>query len=292
MTNFKQGAAGAIAAAMAMLGAPTALAQDKFDVFNTHNEASTQSVSYAEFDEFLRVFSVRKGGRLTFNYSAMRPQGVRYLNAYATSLSGLTPSQWSRQEQLAYWLNLHNVLVIRAIAAQSPGRSLKDERWDGDEPGEMWTRKRLSVEGVSLSIDDIEQKILFSKFDNPNIIYGLYQGVRGGPNMSPVSFTGANVEQELKSLGEDFVNNRKNVRVRSANVRVSLIYHWYKDAAFDGDDGKIIEHVRSLAKSGLQGDLEDVTSVGEQRFSYAVDEYEVRQQIPQQGFSGGGARGS
>lgn len=292
MRTVKDSVAGIVATAMAGLLAPPALAMDEFDVFAVYDDANTQSINYAEFDKFLDVYSVKDGARLNFNYSAMRSQGGRYLNAYVTALASFTPSQWSRKEQLAYWLNLRNILIIRAIAAESPGRSLKNERWEGSSPGEMWTRERLTVEGVSVSINDIEHHILLNHFDNPNIIYGLYQGAQGGPALNGKMFTGEKVEQELQSIGETYVNDRKNVRVRSDRVRVSLIYHWYKDAAFNGEDAQVIEHIVSLAKPSLKTELAEITSISEQRFSYSLDEHEVRQQRIQQNFPSGGARGS
>lgn len=291
MVKMKSGAAGAVAAVLAVFASSGVFASEAFEAFAVSDEANAQAVSYAEFDEFLDAFAVRDGGRLNLYYSAMRPQGVNYLNAYTAALARLTPSKLSRKEQLAYWLNLRNALVIRAIAAQPPGRSLKDERWDGDEPGEMWTRKRLAVEGVSLSINDIEEYILLKNFDNPNLVYGLYQGVEGGPAMHVKGFTGAAIDEQLESIGRDYVNNRKNVRVRSGNVRVSLIYHWYKDALFDGSDADVISHIASLARPRLGENLADVSSISEQRFSYSLDEHEVRQQRPPQSFSSGGGGG-
>lgn len=292
MINWKSGAAGAVAAALTALASPTVFASDAFDVFAVSDEANTQSVDYAEFDTFLDTFGIRSGDRLNLYYSAMRPQGVNYLNAYTAALARLEPSKLSRKEQLAYWLNLRNALVIRAIATQPPGRSLKQERGDGDEPGEMWTRKRLAVEGVSLSINDIEQHILLKNFDNPNVIYGVYQGVEGGPAMQSKSFTGRAIDERLEALGRDYVNDRKNVRVRSGSVRVSLIYHWYKDALFQGSDAEVISHIASLAKPNLRENLTGVSSIGEQRFSYSLDEHEVRRQPPQQSFSSSGGGGS
>lgn len=293
MVKMKNSAAGAIAAAMAILAAPPVSASDAFEAFAVSDEANRQAVDYSEVDAFLDTFGVMRSGRLNLYYSAMRPQGVNYLNAYTTALAGLEPSKLSRKEQLAYWLNMRNMLVIRAIAAEPPGRSLKDERWDGNAPGEMWTRKRLSVEGVSLSIDDIERHILLKNFDNPNIIYGLYQGVEGGPAMLSKGFTGRAVDEQLETIGRDYVNDRKNIRVRSGSARVSLIYHWYKDALFGGDDAEVIRHIAALAKPGLSESLSGITSIDEQRFSYSLDEHEVRQQRPQQSFpSGGVGRGS
>jgi len=207
----------------------------------------------------------------------MRPEGVEFLKAYSEALAGLSPSSLSRHEQLAYWLNLRNIMVIQAIAAEPPGRSLKGERGTVAEPGEMWTRKRLTIENVSLSIDDIEKNIILRNFDNPNIIYGLYQGAKGGPALWRKGFSGATIEADLKSLGENYVNERSVIRIRSNKARVPLVYHWYKDTLFNGEDAKVIEHLSGLAKPELRDELEEIADLGERKFSYALDVHEVRQ---------------
>jgi len=286
-----KGFTAAIAAAMLIAQPVTAFAEDKFDVFTVYDEANTQFIGYDEFDTFLKHFGVKRGKRLNMHYSAMRPQGVVFLDSYRDALGGVSPSKMSRQEQLAYWLNLRNLLVIRAIAVDSPGRSLKGERGDHADPGEMWTRRRLTIEGVSLSIDDIERHIILRNFDDPNIIYGLYQGVKGGPALWNKGFRGATVHQELEALGKTYVNDGGVIRVRSNEVRVPLVFHWYKQALFNGEDSKVIEHLTAIAKPQLGASLGAITSLGKQKFSYSLDEHQVRQQQQYRPSSGGGVGG-
>jgi len=270
--------AGAMAATMLLVNPMPAFAEDKFDVFTAHDDENTQHIGYDNYDVFLDTFGVKRGKRLNLYYSAMRPKGLKFLDSYRDAMARVSPATLSRHEQLAYWLNLRNILIIRAIAYDPPGRSLKGERGDASDPGEMWTRRRVSVEDVSLSINDIEQNIILRNFNDPNLIYGLYQGVQGGPTMWDKGFRGATIQEDLKALGEKYVNESGVIRVRSSKVRAPLVYHWYKEALFDGDDSKVIEHLTSLAKPQLRGGLEKAFSLGKQKFSYSLDEHQVRQQ--------------
>jgi hypothetical protein len=55
-------------------------------------------------------------------------------------------------------------------------------------------KKLLTVDGVALSLNDIQFNILKHNYaNNPLIIYGLYQGVIGGPNIRKSAYTGATV---------------------------------------------------------------------------------------------------
>ena len=255
-----------------------AVAEDQFDVFAASDETNSQTVSYEKIEEFLDIYAVKRGERLNLSYSAMRPQGLAFLNGYQAGLGRISPTTLSRNEQLAYWLNLRNIMIIRAIADEQPRRSLKKARGDAGEPGEMWTRKRLSIEGVSLSINDVEQNIILRQFDDPNIVYGLYQGVQGGPALHGKGFQGATIAEDLQALGTEYVNQKGVISVRKDEVRVPLTYHWYKDALFNGDDSKVIEHIASLASSGLQTKVSSASSLGQQKFRYSLDEHQIRTQ--------------
>lgn len=275
--NKRAGIFSTIALVITAVFAAPSSAQDEFDVFASANAENTQRISYSEFDEFLKTFGREEKDRLVIYYRAMKPRGVAYLDSYTDALAKLTPSNFSKDEQLAYWLNLRNILIVRAIGAGSPGHSLKEERGDPSNPGEMWTRKRLSVEGVAMSIDDIEQKIILRNFDNPNLVYGLHQGTKGGPVLSMKTFTGLSVNDALQSLGADFVNARRSVSVKSDTVKAPAIYSWYKEALFDGSDAAVIDHLRGLAEPKLHEKLASATKLAPKKFSYSIDVFEVRQ---------------
>ncbi len=59
-------------------------------------------------------------------------------------------------------------------------------------------KKSLTVAGIPLSLNDIEFTILRQNYDgDPLIIYGLYQGNIGGPNIRKAAYTGTNVYADL-----------------------------------------------------------------------------------------------
>ena len=64
----------------------------------------------------------------------------------------------------------------------------------------MFEKKLLTVAGVPLSLNDIQFTILKQNYDsNPLVIYGLYQGIIGGPNIRKTAYTGANVWRALEN---------------------------------------------------------------------------------------------
>jgi len=135
---------------------------------------------------------------------------------------------FTKDEQLAYWLNLYNVTMLDEIIKVYPKRDLEDFLTDNDS---ILNKKILTVAGIKLSLNDIQYKILKEKYNSdPLIIYGLYQGIIGGPNIRKHPFTGKNVYSALKANANEFINSNRGVYAAKKNViRVSNLYRRNED---------------------------------------------------------------
>ena len=95
---------------------------------------------------------------------------------------------FSRDEQLAYWLNLYNVTLLNEVVDIFPKRNLK-KYLVGKKS--ILSKPLLTVADVPLSLNDIQFTILKTNYDNnPLVMYGLYQGIIGGPNIRKSAYTG------------------------------------------------------------------------------------------------------
>ncbi|MCJ7815949.1 MAG: DUF547 domain-containing protein, partial [Xanthomonadales bacterium] len=130
---------------------------------------------------------------------------------------------FSRDEQLAYWLNLYNVTLINQIIQVYPERKLKKLLTGKNS---ILSRKLLTVAGVPLSLDDIQYTILKQNYnDNPLVMYGLYQGIIGGPNIRKSAYTGANVQRNLEDNASEFINSNRGTSPRDEKIfQASSLY--------------------------------------------------------------------
>jgi len=130
---------------------------------------------------------------------------------------------FSRDEQLAYWLNLYNLTVLNEIIKVYPKRDLK-KMLVGKKS--MLSKKLLNVAGIPLSLNDIQFTILKQNYDsNPLIIYGLYQGYIGGPNIRRKAYTGADVYRSLENNAIEFTNSNRGTYSKDEKVfQVSSLY--------------------------------------------------------------------
>ena len=160
----------------------------------------------------------------TFQDNEASKQFLREIQKDLEQLPSEAPLKYfSRDEQLAYWLNLYNVTLLNEIIDIYPKRDLK-KLFRGKNS--ILAKKLLTVADVPLSLDDIQFTILKQNYDdNPLVLYGLYQGIVGGPDIRKAAYTGATVNYALESNARDFVNSNRGTFSRDERTfRVSSFY--------------------------------------------------------------------
>jgi hypothetical protein len=202
--------------------------------------------------------TINEGNRFYYETFAKNEDGRKLLVAIQKSLEQV-PSQaplkyFSRDEQLAYWLNLYNVTVLNEIIKEYPQRSLKKLAVGKNS---IFSKKILNVASIPLSLDDIEYTILKTNYDsNPLIIYGLYQGYIGGPNIRKRAYTGGDVWRALKNNAHEFVNSNRGTYPKDEKTfRVSSLYERNK-AFFPNFDDDLTKHLMTYIEGEERMELQ------------------------------------
>lgn len=280
-----------------IMGVPAGFADEAAGVakFSTASEVSAYQVDYSPIAKFTNAFATTERGRTKIAYAAVADQGKGFMKTYKNYLSGVPVSKLTRNEQLAFWLNTRNMLVVDAMANSKSRRRMANLRGTPTAPGAMWTEKLITVEGVELSLQDIEKDIILANFaDNPNVIFGLYQGTSGSPTFPAKGFTSANVNAELEAFGRDYLDSRSGVKIRRSKAEVPAIIDWYSADVFGGDEAAARVHVASLLGSDDATKFNAATQFQTRKFSYSSDEFIIRQQRgpASNSFGGGNTSGS
>ena len=197
--------------------------------------ATTVAKTGTRMKQHVQVTTANEGNRFYYEIYQDSDENKQLLHNIRLSLEQV-PAEvplkfFSRDEQLAYWLNLYNVTVLDEIVNVYPKRSLK-KYLTGKKS--ILSQKLLNVAGIPLSLDDIEFTILKQNYDsNPLIIYGLYQGIIGGPNIRKSAYTGENVYRNLEANAAEFINSNRGTYSSDPRVfQVSSLYD--RDRAFFG----------------------------------------------------------
>jgi len=131
----------------------------------------------------------------------------------------------SRNEQLAYWINLHNVAMVEQIANAWPIRQPRDIKIGGVPLDEA---RFITVEGIKLSPRDIREKIVYRHWKSPEVIYGFWRGEIGGPSLQKEAYNADNVGRLLQRGALDFVNSLRGTQELGDRLQVS---EHYREAA-------------------------------------------------------------
>lgn len=131
----------------------------------------------------------------------------------------------SRNEQLAFWINLHNVAMVEQISNAWPIRQPRQLMIDGVPLDDA---RFITVEGIKLSPRDIREKIVYRHWKDPMVIYGFWRGEIGGPSLQKEAFNADNVARLLQRGAVDFVNSLRGTQELGDRLQVSELY---KEAA-------------------------------------------------------------
>ncbi len=263
------------------------------DVFQRHDPYSNLEIGYEDLDALLRTVvldtgpstreiakptntstgtrmrvkvnraTMNEGNRFyfeTFGNNEENQQIIRNIRKRLENIPAAVPlERFSRKEQLAYWINLYNVTILDEIVKVYPKRDLK-----GLLVGKksILSKKTLNVTGVPLSLNDIQFTILRHNYDNnPLIIYGLYQGIIGGPNIRKSAYSGRNIYGELADNAVQFINSNRGTQAKNERVfRVSSLYE-RNDVFFDETGTDLAEHLLRYLEGKERNELQAATKI-------------------------------
>lgn len=229
---------------------------DLMDAFEPSNESSVEFIGHNRWQSLLDVYLIEdQEGPNLFRYSAVTDRDRAVLNDYIASLEAVGITDYTRAEQKAYWINLYNALTIRTVLDHYPVRSIREINISpGFFSSGPWGKKLVTIEGVDLSLDDIEHRILRPIWQDNRIHYAVNCASMGCPDLWPQAFTPENMEDILEAAAANFINSDRGVFIEGGRMRVSKIYEWY-DEDFGGSDEGVIEHLLKYASKPLAREI-------------------------------------
>jgi hypothetical protein len=276
-----QGTSRLLAAALLAIAAAPASAQTEsaqtpgLEKFAVRAETTAEPLDYAGFDKYLNLFGVPAGKRLKFKYDASKEEGTAFLRRYIEALAKNSPAKLSGDDQLAYWLNLRNLLVIAHVSESGGRANMKKDRGAGDAPGDAWTAKLVTVDEVPLSIEEIDRGIIIANWKDPRVLYGLYQGAAGGPPALRTAFRGETVWTELDAAAKRYLTSEVGFELTKKGAEVSAVYAWYADPFFP-DEAALRAHLEQYITHGARINLEKTPKIVYREFNYKADAYVER----------------
>ena len=172
---------------------------------------------------------------------------LKYADALARVGDEMDMTTMSRNEQLAYWYNLHNILVISQIVKNYPLR--KPSEITAGPNGELLHDAPLvTIKGVALSLRDIRLNIVQRHWSDPRVMYGFFHGDQASPNILPRAWKARYISRDLSTNATEFVNALRGVDRNRDRMLVSPIYREAKDTLFPRWPEDFVEHLNEFAE--------------------------------------------
>jgi len=153
----------------------------------------------------------------------------RLLDGYISGLGDTSLASASRAEQMAFWLNAYNALVLRTVIDNYPMAKRSNEfpaRSIRQIPGAFETMKH-QVAGRSLTLDQIEQTIL-PGFSDPRLFLVLGRGAVGSGRLRSEAYDPESIEKQLSEAAAECVSHSQCLVIDRAKneIAVSSVFSW------------------------------------------------------------------
>lgn len=257
--------------------APTGVrAAEPADLFHKAAVGSPVTVDHSAWDRLLKQY-VKAGadGINRVDYAAFKASGRPQLKGYIRQLEATDPARLDRPEQFALLANLYNAKTVDIVLDHYPVASIKDISLGGSLvaafTGGPWKAKVLHLNGVALSLDDIEHGILRPVFKDPRVHYAVNCASISCPNLQAEAFTGAKLNAQLDASAKAYVNHPRGAHVIDGTLTVSSIYSWFKQD-FGGTDEGVIQHLRNYALPPLATKLRTITTISDYSYDWHLND--------------------
>lgn len=231
-------------------------------IWEVNNPLSKAVIQHSEWQEFLQKHLItNEEGINLIDYPNVRETDRQLLKKYIERMSGINISEYNRAEQLAYWINVYNAITVHTVASYFPVNSIDEINIS---PGLFsigpWGAKLITVNNISLSLDEIQNRIIRPIWNDSRSHYALNNGAIGAPNLGKEVYTGEKLEQQLNLAAFDYVNSLRGVQVIEGELVVSKIYDWFSED-FGETKQNVINHIRQFAKEPLKHQLKHVNTI-------------------------------
>ena len=175
------------------------------------------------------------------------------LNLYLEQLSAGHPNDknWSRNEQLAYWINAYNAFTIKMMVKHYPVESIKDIKKGIPFVNTVWDIKFINIEGHVYDLNNIEHGIVRKYFNEPRIHFAVNCASVSCPKLLNHAFTADKLEDQLTAVAKDFLADP--LRNDTAAGKVSPIFSWFK-GDFTKDADSLIDFINLYAPTKIPSD--------------------------------------
>ena len=208
-------------------------------------QSDARPITHELWDSLVREHVDEQGW---VNYEGFIADSNR-LNTYLELLSQHHPNDrhWSRDEQLAYWINAYNAFTVKLIVDHYPVESIKDIKNGIPFVNTVWDIKFIKIEDREYDLNNIEHGIIRPKFKDPRIHMAVNCASISCPKLLNEAFTAKRLDEQLDQAARDFLSDPdKNIIESASQLKLSKIFSWYS-----GDFDSVVRFVDKYTETDI-----------------------------------------
>ena len=226
-----------------------------------------EAINHDAFDKLLATYAIAADdGVNRIDYKNIKAKAAPELKDYVKSLEAIKITEYPRDEQFAYWVNLYNAATLQAIVDNYPLESIKDIGLLGQGP---WKDKFLNVEGKALSLDDIEHGILRPIWKDVRIHYAVNCASIGCPNLALKAYRANMLEAMLDDAARAYINHPRGFASIDGQLVASNIFEWYQSDW--GSEADVLAHARKYATGDTAALLKSAKSIDAYDYDWSLN---------------------
>lgn len=147
----------------------------------------------------------------------------------------------NQNEELAFWINGYNALVIQGILS-------------GGSPSSFFGRNsffksdQYTIAGKKINLNDLEREVIIP-IGEPRIHFAINCASRSCPKLLPEVFSAEKLDQQLTQATQDFINDptRNKFDASTNTAFISKIFDWFEED-FVNHSGSVAHYIAQYVK--------------------------------------------
>lgn len=157
-------------------------------------------------------------------YRQLQTNDLPVLSKYLASLGEARIDGFPEKEQLAFWINAYNAMIVAGVL-------------DGYSAESAFKRYRFFksydqvIAGEERTPDDVEHGIIRAQFHDPRTHFALVCASSSCPKLRQEAYVGSRLDEQLDDQVRRFVNDpsRNHIDPATGTIELSQIFKWFKE---------------------------------------------------------------
>ena len=168
------------------------------------------------------------------DYARWQTESVDRLDQWLKSVSSVQIDPLDEQSAIAFLINLYNALAIQQVLRKYPIDSIRPTVLGIPNLASFlrfFKKDVYTLNGQSLSLDNIEHDILRSRYSESRIHFALVCVSASCPSLRPNAYLPTQLNAQLQEDTQQFINNPEKVKydAPSNTLYCSKIFKWYEE---------------------------------------------------------------